>query len=1314
MVNRIRAWLAPPDYDDEQLNQRAEMVNYVLAFVFFSLLILLTLTPLEELRKPSTYGTFIVFFSMVLAGKLLLNAGWMRLGVLLLLGLPWGMLFFLAILTNGIQNISLYTLLPLVLAAGLLAGPREALLMGAASILGLSALIALQDAGMIPLSYETTAPWLIALRYGVNLLLATLILFLSTRNTNRAFQKMRGELRMRQDFQASVLRQANELQLLHAVRTALARQDDLPSLIHNVVSAIQDTFGYTLVSLYLLDGDTLKLQHQVGYEKIIEEIPITQGVCGRVVRSGKPELVEDVRQDADFLGAIEDLSSEVCVPLFDGDEVVGILNVESGHATTLGERDLRLMEALGEHVSLALERAHILERLQKSEERYRTVSELASDYAFSLRRVGKDEFRFEWVTEAYARVTGYSLEEMLAIGDPANIILPEDVAEVERLNAELAAGETASGEYRIRTKDGEVRWIRSVNRPLFEDGEWVGILGASRDVTWDVEAEQTVRASEYRYRALFERSNDAVFIINLESTITQANQRAAEMLGCDVADLVGRKSNDFLAPEERPRADRRLKELMESGVVPVYERTFIRKDGSRMPAEMNVALVRDPLGNPMHIQSVVRDITERKEAEKRLEEERNLLMGLINAIPDGLYAKDRECRFIIANEAVTRGLGLADQDAIIGKHDRDLMDAELAERYHKEELRVMKTGVPLINKEETWVDKGSQQQWTLTSKVPLRDSQGEVIGTVGATRQITDIKQAEIAMRESEYRFRSVFEQSNDGILISTIDGQRVAVNQRAAEQLGYTIEEVMAMPMNAAVSAEEKAAADKTLARARAGEKIPPYERTAVRKDGREVILEMNISLIRDSAGKPLFVQTIARDITERHQQVYERERLLRDLQRQTNRLQTAVEISSRTISLLEPGELIRQAVELIAERFGFYYVGLFLVDAPRKYAVLAAGSGEAGRQMLASGHHLRVGGESMIGWCVANKQARIALDVGEDAVHFENPFLPKTRSEMALPLSARGEVLGALTVQSEVEAAFTEDDIAALQAMSDQLASAIENARLYEESQSELKRREKAEREVRKLNTELERRVEQRTAQLQAANRELESFAYTVSHDLRAPLRAIGGYASILLEDYGGQFEDQPGHYLGQIRSNIERMGLLIDGLLAFSRLGRQQIKRQPVALRSIVKNVVEDLTPETKDRKIKFKVGRLPVVQADPTLIRQVYANLLGNAVKFTRSRAEAEIAVGVQKREGESVFFVRDNGVGFDLKYVDKLFGVFQRLHPLQEYEGTGVGLAIVQRIVNRHGGRIWAEAVEGEGAAFYFTLGQDGDEDGESS
>jgi PAS domain S-box-containing protein len=228
----------------------------------------------------------------------------------------------------------------------------------------------------------------------------------------------------------------------------------------------------------------------------------------------------------------------------------------------------------------------------------------------------------------------------------------------------------------------------------------------------------------------------------------------------------------------------------------------------------------------------------------------------------------------------------------------------------------------------------------------------------------------------------------------------------------------------------------------------------------------------------------------------------------------------------------------------------------------------------------------------------------------------------------------------------------------------------------------------------------------QLEAANAELEAFSYSVSHDLRAPLRAMAGFSRILQEDYAHHLPPQAGRYLQIIQDNAQQMGRLIDALLAFSRLGRHPLKRQSVAPADLVRQVLDELHDEQTGRQVEISVGDLPVCQADPALLKQVFVNLLSNALKFTRQREVAHIEIGCQCQESETIYFVKDNGAGFDARYADKLFGVFQRLHRAEEYEGTGVGLATVQRILHRHGGRVWAEAEVGKGATFYFTIGED--------
>ena len=267
-------------------------------------------------------------------------------------------------------------------------------------------------------------------------------------------------------------------------------------------------------------------------------------------------------------------------------------------------------------------------------------------------------------------------------------------------------------------------------------------------------------------------------------------------------------------------------------------------------------------------------------------------------------------------------------------------------------------------------------------------------------------------------------------------------------------------------------------------------------------------------------------------------------------------------------------------------------------------------------------------------------------------------------------------------------------------------ELAQTNQQLHQELSERLKAEEEVRSLNAELDQRVHDRTAELESANKELEAFSYSVSHDLRAPLRAVNGFAGIVLEDFSSQLPEEGKEYLERIRNRGTQMGRLIDDLLAFSRLSRQAINGRRVDMGALVRSALEELNPQYEGRQLDTRIGSLPPCYGDPALLKQVWLNLLSNAIKYSRERTPAVIEIGCQRENGEDIYWVRDNGAGFDMAYRDKLFGVFQRLHRDESFEGTGVGLAIVQRVVNRHGGRVWAESEQGRGATFRFSLERD--------
>ncbi len=480
---------------------------------------------------------------------------------------------------------------------------------------------------------------------------------------------------------------------------------------------------------------------------------------------------------------------------------------------------------------------------------------------------------------------------------------------------------------------------------------------------------------------------------------------------------------------------------------------------------------------------------------------------------------------------------------------------------------------------------------------------------------------------------------SEDAIIGKDLEGRVISWNAGAARMFGYAAEEILGQSVTLLTAPDRPHEESEILARIRKGEHVTHYETVRMRKDGQPVCVSLSVSPIRNRSGKVVGVSSICRDITEQKR---------------------AEEVLAHQANVLREQAQLLDLANVLAR------------DARGRIILWSAGM------------------EQMCGWSRAEALGKMSHQLL--ATEFPEPL-----EQIMARVLQEGQWTGELVHRRRNgERLIVATCWVVHKDQQGQIMAVLEVS-------NDITGRKQAEEEIRRLNAELEARVRERTAELTEANHELEAFTYSVSHDLRAPLRHIDAFARIVEEELTGEASPTLRNYINRIRKGTQTMGRLVDDLLNLSRVGRAELGWQRVDLHSLVEEVVSDLKAETAQRQIDWRIGLLPTVECDPGLMRQVFANLLSNAVKYTRPRPHTVVEVGQLLTQDDHPLFVRDNGVGFNMKYVGKLFGVFERLHRPDEFEGTGIGLAIVRRIILKHGGRVWAEAEPDKGATFYFTL-----------
>ena len=541
-------------------------------------------------------------------------------------------------------------------------------------------------------------------------------------------------------------------------------------------------------------------------------------------------------------------------------------------------------------------------------------------------------------------------------------------------------------------------------------------------------------------------------------------------------------------------------------------------------------------------------------------------------------------------------------------------------------------------------------------------------------------KNAVEELRLSEENYHLLFDHSVDGIFIIGLEGECLDVNESGCSMLGYSLEELRHDYKGILQNVDESFNLEPTFFELQKKKNLLT-QRILKTKNGESIDVEILTQILPDGR-----IQKVVRNITER--------KIAEEFVEQAHKeLQASLKVSDDSrkalLSVIEDQKDIEEALrkseksyrnlfENITQGFALHKIILNENGIPIDYQFLAANPAF----------------ERLTGLQASNILGRYVKEIIPDV---EQSWID-TYGKVALT--------GQPTQFEDYSASIGKYyDVAAFSPEHGYFAVVI----------SDISERKKYELEIQNFNAELENRVKQRTIELELANKELESFSYSISHDLRAPLRSINGFSQIIMDEYAQKFEPDLLHYFDLIRKNATMMGSLVDDLLNFSRLGRQSIKKVKVNPNRIIEEIIDSVQVELHDRKIDFIVQKLPECKADPSLLRQVFFNLIANSIKFTLKKKNAKIEIGYldvyENRSnlpfpsGIACYFIKDNGVGFDMQFYDKLFGVFQRLHRAEDYEGTGVGLAIVDRIIKKHGGTIWAESVLEQGTTFYFTFGE---------